>query len=166
MDQTRLRLLLFGFWIFFWMIACVILVASAFRRDEAISIGQAMAGIMTVSGVWIPPLTCFAVYWFPRESPEDAQASHVARERAIGAIVLTIVYLLLVDAFVFSAAFISDFPTDHAELLSSESFEELLSQVVKIGLLVSPVALAPTAWVTKSTDSSLAAPRAPDHAAE
>lgn len=149
MRQSRLRTTIFSLWIGFWVISTICLVfAPWLRLDKAINKGQVVSSLLSISGIWIPPLTCLASFWFPQEEQRRAQNTTVTKERVYAAIVLTITYLLFVLLLVVWAVYFVDYYPQADELPVGASFQERLSDSVKIALLVSPLALAPIAWLS------------------
>lgn len=155
MGQARLRFVLFALWVSSWALTSLtVLFAPALRSDQAIGYDQTLAAVLTITGLWIPGLTCFAVFWFPKEDRKRAARANVSREQAIGGIVLTSLYLLFLYVYVVSVTYVMPFDVDVRELQSGASFEEQIAQVLKYGLLLSFIGIAPTAWLTRVTPST------------
>ncbi len=149
MTQARLRIGIFTFWIGFWVISTISLVLAPWLRlDKAINHGQIVSALLSITGIWIPPLTCLAVFWFPLEEQKRAKNTIISKDRVYAALVLTITYLVFVLMLIVWAVYLVDYYPQADELPVGASFQERLGDSVKLALLVSPLALAPVGWLT------------------
>jgi hypothetical protein len=155
MSQSRLRLLIFGFWIGAMLVA---VLASAFapvvRSGGAIGYEQISPVLPGILGIFLPPLSCLAGFWFPTAERTKAKAKSVGRDRAAVALVITGVYLLLVMVLLFWPLYFVDYLKASPDLNLSEgaSLKGRLGDAVKLAMLLSPVALAPIHSLTSRTE--------------
>ncbi len=153
MTQSRLRLTLYGSWLASLLAsAMMLLLAPEIRGDETLGYEQVFSVIPAIVGLHVPALSVFAAYWFPQDERKRAIAAHVTRERAYGAISLTWTYLLIMLCVLAWPALIIRYGTDAIELPEAQSFVSRVNDAVKISLMLSPLALAPSAYVTRIAD--------------
>lgn len=146
---SDVRIKIFASWVAFWVFSTIAVVLAPFTRsDGAIGDEQVIPAIMALTGIWLPPLTCFATFWFPQDHRKAAQRRTINRERKIGAYVITFCYHFFVVILVARALYLVSYTSTTLELLAGNSFEEQISLVVTAGTLISPFALAPTIWIT------------------
>ena len=151
MQQSRLRISIFTLWIGFWVVSTIcLLLAPWLRKDQAINTAQIVSALLTISGIWIPALTCLASFWFPQEEQRKAKNYVVSKEKSYAALILTVTYLLFVAILIVWAIYIVDYLPQADELPVGASFQERLGDSVKMALLISPLALAPIGWLTGS----------------
>lgn len=150
MTLTGLRLRVAGLWVFFWGITCIcIILAPVLRSDEAIGFEQVTGVIGQISGIWLPPLSCFAAFWFPTAERADSSKRKVNSEQIYGAIVLTLMFMVLSLALlVIPLYFLKYEPNAYGDLDKGQSLTERISEMVKFSLLLSPLFLAPISWLT------------------
>jgi magnesium-transporting ATPase (P-type) len=149
MTQARLRISIFTLWVGFWVISTISLaLAPWLRLDKAINHGQIIPALLSISGIWIPPLTCLASFWFPLEEQRKARNIVISKDRVYAALVLTITYLIFVLMLIVWVLYFVDYYPQADELPAGASFQERLGDSVIIALLVSPLALAPIGWIT------------------
>lgn len=151
MTQARLRLTIFRLWVGFWVVStAVLMLAPWMRSDQAIGTEQIKPAVLSVTGIWVPVLTCLAAFWFPLDEQRQAQKRTTAREKAAGAIILTVTYLIFVLLLIIWPTYVMPYDFDTKALPEGASFSEQISESVKIALIVSPIALAPVNWLTRS----------------
>jgi len=151
MKQADLRLHIFRLWVLFWIISTIVLILGPWARpDKAINTGQIMPALLSISGIWIPPLTCFATFWFPREEQNASRNIVVTKDRVYAGLTFTVTYMLFVLIVIVWAIYVVDYLPQSDELPVGASFQERLGDSVKMALLVSPLALAPIGWLTGS----------------
>jgi hypothetical protein len=149
MKLADLRINIFRLWIAFWILSTLGLVVSPWARtDKAIGAEQILSALLSISGIWIPPLTCLATFWFPQEEQQTARNTKATRDRVYGALTFTITYLLFVLGMVLWVIYIVDYYPESDELPVGASFQNRLDYVLKIALITSPLALAPIGWLT------------------
>jgi hypothetical protein len=153
-NQNKIRITLYSLWVSSWLL-CTLLIAISpwIRSDHAINSGQIINSLLGISGIWIPPLTCLATFWFSNEERKKAKNSDVTNQKIFAAITLTIVYLLFVIFFLIWPTYFIEYPIEAIELPVGESYNEKLNDSIKLCLLISPLALAPLRWLTDSYNS-------------
>lgn len=149
MTQARLRVNIFILWVCFWVISTgVVLIAPFIRIDvERVDI---LPAIFSISGVWIPPLSCLAAFWFPQEEQTKARAILVSKERTWAALGITFTYLGFVLLLIVHSTYFVESNTESSDP-GNVTLLGQLSESVKIALAVSPIALAPINWLTGGT---------------
>lgn len=149
MTQARLRTVIFGLWLLLWIISTIILLVSPWLRpDRAIGPEQITAAIFSVTGVWVPAITCLAAFWFPQEEQRKAQDISVTPDRVIAAIAITVTYLAFVLVLIIWSAYFVGYDYQTKQIPQGGSFQEQIDGSVKYALLISPIALAPINWLT------------------
>lgn len=150
MTLTGLRIRIAGLWAIFWIITCMcVVLAPILRSDNQIGFEQVTGVLGQISGVWLPPLSCFAAFWFPTAERTAASKKHVSAERIFGAIILTTIFMLLVLVLLLVPLyFIKYVPNAVGDLDKGQSLTERISEMVKFSLLLSPLVLAPISWLT------------------
>jgi len=152
MRQSRLRLYIFCTWVAFWVASTVLVgLAPVCRSDQAVGRDQVVPVVMAVAGIWLPALSALASFWFPEKERARASRSRVPIDRSVGALTITAVYLLFVLFMLLNAVYWINYRELTAGAICpppGSSLEEQVAAVVKVCLLVSPVALAPINWLT------------------
>jgi hypothetical protein len=152
MAQSRLRLIVFCMWIAFsFVVTAVVCVAPIVRNrggKPVLDSGLVIPALRSVSGIWLPGVSCLAAFWFPKRERRGAKTRTVPEERYYSAILLTAGYLLASTLAVVWIAWIVRYPDVSPELSEGTSFLERLHDVVSYCLLLSPIALAPVHWLT------------------
>jgi len=149
MRQSSLRLFIFGTWLSFWALSTIsLMLAPWLRHDHAIGAEDVPAAILLVSGIWIPPLSCLAGFWFTSNERAQSARKRASSDRAWAAILLTCIYLMFVLALVIWPVYAVSYSGDVINLPTGGSFQEQLSSTVHIALAVSPIALGPLNWLT------------------
>jgi hypothetical protein len=150
MTLTGLRLRIAGLWCLFWVITSVcVMLAPVLRKDGAIGFEQVTGVLGQISGIWLPPLSCFAAFWFPAAEREANSKRYVGSERVFGAFTLTTIFMLLVLVLLLLPLyFIPYVPNATGDLDKGQSLTERISEMVKFSLLLSPLVLAPISWLT------------------
>jgi len=152
MTQSRLRMMIFGAWLSFWIISTLLLVMSRWwRADGAINADAIMPAILSITGIWLPALSLLAAFWFPPDEQNKSQNVVVSGERTLAAVALTVIYLVFVLFLIVWSTYIVTYDTNVENLPESSSFAARLDQSVKLALLISPIALAPINWLTGGT---------------
>jgi hypothetical protein len=152
MTLTGLRVRIAGLWAFFWVITCMcVVLAPVLRSDNEIGFEQVTGVLGQISGVWLPPLSCFAAFWFPTAEREAGKKQYVGSERIFGAIMLTTIFMLLVLVLLLLPLYLIKYvPNAVGDLDKGQSLTERISEMVKFSLLLSPLVLAPISWLTSS----------------
>jgi hypothetical protein len=140
---------IFVLWISFWILSTIILLVSPFLRRDIESL-DILPAIYTISGIWIPALSCLAGFWFPQQEKSKALRVTVTKEKALAALVLSGTYLAFVLVLILYSTFFITANTETADAGDITLLGQLTASV-KIGLVVSPIALAPISWLTSST---------------
>lgn len=146
MTQARLRMTILSLWIAFWIISTIALILSPWMRED-IARTEILPAIFSISGIWIPPLTCLAAFWFPQEEQKVAKLVSATRERIYAAIGLTVSYLTFVLVLIVWSVYL----IESNQKTLDPGRVTLLGQIdesVRIALLVSPIALGPINWLT------------------
>jgi hypothetical protein len=144
MSQSKLRVLIFALWILFWLVStALVLFASSFPQIDRRDV---MPALLSITGIWIPPLSCLASFWFPEQERLKATTKKVTGERAFAALVLSVTYLTFVLIIIAWQGFVYNSPSSFDE--KSGSFLEQIGDAVRLSLVVSPIALAPINWLT------------------
>ena len=150
MNQAKLRLMLYCCWVASLLVSVLILLLGpSFRRDGAIGFEQVYAVIPAAIGLHLPALSAFAAFWFPQEERRRAQLAAISLERAIGGTSLTIVYLLIVLSLIYWPTFVISYKSPDINLPESQSFAARINDAVKTSLMLSPIAMAPAAFITR-----------------
>jgi hypothetical protein len=151
MSQSRLRIIVFCLWLSFWVVSTVLLMTAPWIRNTPVPIiprGEIRSAILSITGIWVPALSCLASFWFPSEERRKARKVNVTRDKVFAALTLTSLYLVFVLALLIYAIFLIDYNASSAVLAEGTSFLEQIDGSVKLGLVVSPIALAPINWLT------------------
>lgn len=158
MTLTALRLKVAGLWCVFWILTSIAtILAPVLRKDGAIGFEQVTDALGQISGIWLPPLSCFAAFWFPTAEREAGKKKKVDSERVFGALALTMIFMVLVlILLLLPLYFIQYAPNARGDLDRGHSLTERLSEMVKFSLLLSPLVLAPIAWLTGERTSAKA----------
>lgn len=151
MTQARLRLSVFGLWVTFWIVSTVVMFVSPWLRHD-IERADILPAVFAIAAIWIPPLSCLAAFWFPRETQAKAGRTRASKDKIAGALAITATYLLFVLGLIVYSTF---FVRANLETENPGSITLLgqLNESIKIALLVSPVALAPINWLTGGINS-------------
>jgi hypothetical protein len=149
MNLSKLRMSIATVWIAFWILATIlVLLACVVRHDHAIGFQQVPDALIRISGIWLPPLSAFAAFWF-KQPGRTKLTPTVDKERSIAAIFLTLVYAVLSIALICVPLFFAPYHKNEASNLDpGTSFSELLGDDVKYLLLISALVLGPVAWLT------------------
>jgi hypothetical protein len=150
MKLTRLRLVVACIWLTFGFSATLLVILSESLRKDIIHLKQVLPAIVQLTGIWLPPLTCFCSFWFKDANADARTRSIVDRERAILAIGLTSAYILILLVLLFVPLFIDQYPQDPITLEpQGPSFSTQITDITKYALLLSPLVLAPVAYLTR-----------------
>ena len=151
MTQSRLRISVFVLWISFWILSTVTLFVSPFLRSDIERL-DILPAIYTISGIWIPALSCLAGFWFSQQEKTKASGVTVTNEKAWAALALSFTYLAFVLILIIYSTFFIAASTESADAGDITLLSQLTASV-KIGLVISPIALAPISWLTGGTSS-------------
>jgi hypothetical protein len=155
MTQARLRMIIFGLWLIFWIVSTALLMLAPWlRADQAVGPEQVKPAIFSITGIWVPVVTCLAAFWFPQDEQKRAQTVKAAGEKVAAALILTVAYLGFVLLLISWAIYFMPYDFQTKALPEGASFPEQISESVKIALIVSPIALAPVNWLTRSSRKS------------
>jgi hypothetical protein len=150
-TQGKLRISLYASWLISLLVlVCVLLLGPIIRKDASLGYEQIFAVIPSIIGLHIPALTSFAAFWFPQDERARAKLVTVDKERAFGALSLTWVYLLIVLGVVIWPVWIINYDVGTVNISETDSFASRINDAVKISLLLSPLAFAPSAYVTRT----------------
>ncbi len=128
----------------------LLLIGPILRGDESVGHEQVMSVLPLVIGLHFPALSCFVAFWFPENERQRAKRTTANREQARVAIVLTCFFLGFVFILLCWPAFIVSYEYHSIELPPGASYVERVNDVVKIALLLSPLALAPAGYVART----------------
>jgi hypothetical protein len=154
MKQSTLRMVIFGLWVgFAGILTLAVCIAPAVRSGPppVLDSGETLTALRSVSGIWLPAVSCLAAFWFPKSERRQSVARVVPTERLIGALVLTAGYLLYALLHVSWVTYVVDYSNVAAVSPAGTSFLERLHEAVNYSLLLSPVALAPMHWLTQGS---------------
>jgi hypothetical protein len=150
MKQSSLRIALYLSWVISLALAvAVLLLGPMLRRDQALGYDQVYAAIPSVVGLHMPALSAFAAFWFPQEERIRAKCAQISGEQAFGAISLTGVYLLIALGLLVWPTLLISYQTPSLNLPEAESFAARINDAVKTALMLSPLAMAPAAFMTR-----------------
>jgi len=139
-------------WLGFSLIVTIVVCAAPAIRNRGgvpvIDTGLVMPALRSVSGIWLPAVSCLVAFWFPKRERRAALAQSVPKERYIGAILLTLCYLFYATLSVIWVTYVDTYTDLSADLPTGTSFPERLNEAVEYCLLISPLALAPLHWLT------------------
>lgn len=148
MTRTRVRLIILCEWLGFWLLTTVIAAcAPLIRKDGAIGGEQLMPALLSISSIWVPPVTLFVSFWFPTGDAAARRGRSVGAERALVAIALNTVYMLLITFLTVWTMYLAEYDFDADVLPEGASFLERLGAMVRYALLLSPLALVPIRWL-------------------
>jgi hypothetical protein len=149
MTLATLRLALASIWCGCWLLTCVcIALAPLLRKDRFVHYEDVVGLIGLVSGLWLPPLCCFAGFWFPARQAKVSKRITVSKEQKCGAIGLTAAYMLLVVILLLTPVYLVEYRMDAEGNLVGQNVSGRLSEVVRFALLLSPIALTPLSYLT------------------
>jgi hypothetical protein len=149
MKAFRLRIFVFLSWLGFWLL-CSMLIALAAGVTRDVRADQVLGLIRNCTAIWLPAVSCFAAFWFPSNEREKAKIFTVPIERAVGAIALTSCFqffALLVTAW---PLYFVSYQTHGFNLPDGSSLEERMADAIGLITLISPLALAPVIWITRT----------------
>lgn len=151
-SQSRLRVTIFCLWLLFWVASTVLLfLAPSVTNVGPVPIidrGEIPSAILSISGLWVPALSCLAAFWFPAEERRRSRSVNVPKDKVFAAITLTSVYLVFVLALILWSVYYIKYNDPSLMLSEGTSLLEQIDKSVKLSLIVSPVALAPINWLT------------------
>ena len=128
----------------------LLMLAPWLRSDHAIGPEQVKPAIFGITGIWVPVVTCLAAFWFPQDEQRRAQMATATSEKVLAAMAITVTYLVFVLLLIVWSVFFISYDFQTKELPEGASFSEQISESIKIALIISPVALAPVNWLTRS----------------
>lgn len=153
MYQSRLRVTVFCLWLLFWVISSVLLFLAPSIRNTGttpvIDRGEIPSAILSISGLWVPALSCLAAFWFTTKERRKAKDVIVPRDKVFAAVTLTSIYLIFVIVLISWSVYFINYDDPSFVLSGGTSFLEQIDKGVKLALVISPVALAPINWLTE-----------------
>lgn len=150
MTLARLRRRIASLWCGFWILTSICVILSPIlRRDEAVGYEDVLGILGQISGIWLPPLSCFVAFWFPAAERKSSRKRHVDSERVFGALALTLIFMILVFVLLLLPLYFIKYQrNDMGNLYPGQTLTERISDMVKFSLLLSPLILAPVSWLT------------------
>ena len=124
----------------FVIIILLLELAPAIRRG-AVAPSDAHDGLMKMAALFTPVLTAFASFWY-RGGQSDAPR-RISRQRWLPAITTNVVFLSLILILLVYAAYIEPYEDVNPDL----TFNDWITNIMQIGLLLSPVVVAPVAYL-------------------
>ena len=158
-TQSNVRITIFSGWLLFWGATSLALLFAPHFRPE-IGIDQILPSIGSIASIWLPVLSCFAGYWFTHEERLNASQKSLSKEHVLGAIGLSVAYLLFVMILIMWVTYginygSPEFRTVQEHLPKGISFREQLDGAVKMSLWISPLATAPVLALTGRTTKGI-----------
>jgi hypothetical protein len=151
-SQSQLRVTIFCLWLLFWVISTVLLFLAPTVRNTGpvplIDRSEIPSAILSVSGVWLPALSCLAAFWFPAEERKKSKHVSVPKDKVFAAVTLTSVYLVFVLVLIVWSVYLIKYNDPSLTLSEGTSLLEQIDKSVKLSLVISPVALTPINWLT------------------
>ena len=155
MTLAALRLRLFLMWLAFWVAAVLcVLLAPVLRRDHFIGFESVTDLVMQLTGIWLPPLSCFVAYWFPKGPRKAAEAMVAEEGQIIGGVCLTIVYMAGIIVLLIVSLYLVNYPHDAIGNIVGPTVSSRIGDLVKYALLASPLILGPVSYLTGSQNQS------------
>lgn len=152
-SQSQLRVTVFCLWLLFWVISTALLfLAPAIRNAGPVPVidrGEIPSAILSISGVWVPALSCLAAFWFPAEERRRSRNVSVPKDKVFAAVALTSTYLSFVLVLVVWSVYYIKYNDPSLTLSEGTSLLEQIDKSVKLSLVISPVALTPINWLTR-----------------
>lgn len=148
MSAAALRTRLFLLWLGFALASFLLLVLSP-ASGGLIQPDQVPDGLLALLGLWIPPLTCFSMFWFPENASARVRQFRVDREKVLPAFALPALYLLVVLYLVVEPLYLHTYPSIPSYTESSPTFKTVLARNLTIASMLSPLGIASTIWVTR-----------------
>jgi hypothetical protein len=151
MNLTTLRLSLATLWIGFWILSSfAVILAPHLRGDQAVGSEQVIGVLIQISVIWLPPLSCFGAFWFPKSERRRSNPLRATRETVIGAMAVTTGYMVIVCWLLASLLYFERFSVvdDKGNPQPGNLLSARVSEIVKYSLLISPLALAPVGYLT------------------
>lgn len=136
-------------WVGFWCISTLIMVLSPLIRED-IERADILPSLLSISVIWVPPLSCLAAFWFPQAEQKRAKSIKPSRDKVYAAFGITAIYLLFVLGLIVYSTFVIQSNTASADPGDMTLLAQI-NQASKLALIISPVALAPINWLTGGT---------------
>src|SRR5689334_9339007 len=100
MKHSTLRMTLFLTWLTSWLLANSLLIAApALRKTSTIHViatEEIGPALLSISTIWLPPLSCFCGFWFPSSERQRGRDARVGTAKAVVAFTITGFYLSFV----------------------------------------------------------------------
>lgn len=107
--------------------------------------------VVSIGGLWLPPLTCFIGLWFPSLENHGGVSNaspKFNKTAAFAGAALTLLYVIcIIYMSINTVTDTYDFQT--MDLPEGESFEERIQNISRLGLLFNPLGMAPVLWATR-----------------
>lgn len=142
-------MIIFTLWTGFLLLnVALALLGPVIRHDG--SVGHEQIPLAGIIGIFVPPLSCLAGFWFPDKERETAKAKNLGKERARAALILTAAYLVLVTILLFWPIYLATYPAT-LELPQGVGLSDRISDAMTIATMLSPLSLAPIHYLTTAT---------------
>jgi hypothetical protein len=152
MNVDRLRVVIAALWSLFGISTILmVILCPILRHDGAIGQNQVLPIVTQVTGIWLPPLTCFCSFWFTdADFAPGGLGSNVSLERVAFAIGLTSVYMLILLCLLLFPLYWATYATDvTGQLAGGQDVSAQITDTTKYAALLSPLVLAPVGYLTR-----------------
>ncbi|MFL5330237.1 MAG: hypothetical protein ACJ8C4_15155 [Gemmataceae bacterium] len=148
---VQLRRWIAFLWLYFYAFALLLIILRpTLSNYQGIERDQIPNVLIQVSGIWMPPLSCFFGFWFPMTDSEAIATAQSRKDRAAFAILITVLFNAVITWLLFELLYLerramnleTGLPYDKLGL------DERVNQIVKYALLSSPLALVPVTYLT------------------
>lgn len=141
MQLSKARFRIF----FIWLCAFVVYVlmfelAPWARGSDLISRSDAHGGCLKILSLVVPVLSAYSAFWWYRDG---SKRGTVSKERWHAALAVTVVFHVVLFILLLDVVYFESYKT--TSVTGAASFPELVANVLQLGLLFSPVAIAPVA---------------------
>lgn len=143
MKQSKARLIVYALWgTAFASSMFAIQFASVFRRN-IIDPAESQASLVKIAALYLPILTAFGTFWYRHKGPTPKIS--ITTERWVGALSATVFYQLFMLVRIFHINYFEPYASLDGQPRST--YLELMSAAVETGMLLSPLATLPIAYL-------------------
>lgn len=145
---SDMRLRIFVLWLLFALLLTIV-PFGGMREPLPMEMSEVFGMIKVLTGLWLPVLACFAAFWFNPTSAAEAKETIPGTGQVIGAYCFTAFYMLLASSLITINVFLVSVSIDPNTLEPyNEPLPKRVREVVEFLQLLSPVFLAPIAYLT------------------